>query len=241
MVVPVISSTPNTAAKISRGVAIQAVRPSESGPAMANPMNPPACRRATGSAGDPDHRCHRPNTGRQIIAVPSTSRGRASWCGSVRIRIIAAAAISRGSRITAPPTIVRRPESIHAPTGRAASNQDAAAITTASPSRPSASPSRRWPGSMSRARPTERAVDPAPRATTSHIARPARPPAAAATASGDGDVLAGLRRGGAGRDAGLVAVLTGREAVEELCDLVFCDLVVRAPERAAVLFAMRAD
>ena len=83
---------------------------------------------------------------------------------------------------------------------------------------------------MSRARPTERAVDPAPRATISQVARAARPPAAPATASGPGPFLtAGLRRGGAG--------FVGREGG---CDLVVWGLVARALERAAVLFAMRA-
>ena len=53
----------------------------------------------------------------------------------------------------------RRKVSIHSPTGRAASNHELAAITTAMPSSASAMPSRRWPGSRSRARPTERAVD----------------------------------------------------------------------------------
>ena len=234
MVVPVSSSTPNSAATISSGVAIHALNPSASGPPMANPMNPPACWRAAGSVGAPDHRCQSPSTGRQISVVPSTSRGRVSGCGSVRIRTTATAAMSSGSRTTAPPTSVRSTESIQAPTGRAASNQDAAAITTASASKPSASPSRRWPGSMSRARPTERAVDPAPRATTSQVARAARPPAAAAVANGDGPFLTGgLRRGGAGLLGWEVRDVRAARAGG-------CDLVVRAPERAAVLFAMRA-
>ena len=220
-----MSNTPKITAKINSGVAIHAVRPSESGPLIANPTNPPARWRPGGSAGDPDHRCHRPSTGRHTIAAPSTSRGRPSGCGSVRISSTATAAISRGSRTTAPPTKVRKPESSQAPAGRAASNQDAAAITTASASKPSAMPSRRWPGSISRARPTERAVEPAPRAIISQVARAARPPAAAATPRVDGDFLAGgLRRGGAG-----------------FADLVVpFELVVRAPERAAVLFAMAA-
>lgn len=62
-------------------------------------------------------------------------------------------------------------------------------------------PSRRWPGSMSRARPTDRAVEPAPRAAISQVARAARPPAEAATATAEGEVrAAGLA---AGRDPDL--------------------------------------
>ncbi|SBS79193.1 hypothetical protein MHPYR_70114 [uncultured Mycobacterium sp.] len=78
---------------------------------------------------------------------------------------------------------------------------------------------------MSPARPTERAVEPAPLANISQVARAARPLAAAAVATGEElRFLAGLRRaaGFADRDAPV-------------------DLVVRALERAAVLFAMRAS
>jgi hypothetical protein len=87
---------------------------------------------------------------------------------------------------------------------------------------------------MSRARPTERAADPAPRAIASQPARAARAPPAAASDSVDGDVAAvGFRRGGEGWD---------RFAAEAPFDLdVPCDLVGRAPERAAVLFAMAED
>src|SRR5690606_1094413 len=96
---------------------------------------------------------------------------------------------------------VRSAESTQAPTGRAASSQEAAAITTAMAISPSARPSRRWPGSRSRARPTDLAADPAPRASTIHVARSARPPAAAASPMPDGEFPAeGLRRGGAGRE-----------------------------------------
>ena len=54
-------------------------------------------------------------------------------------------------------------------------------------------PSRRWPGSRSRARPTDRAVEPAPRASIIQVARGAAP-ADAATASTDGEFLAAGRR-----------------------------------------------
>ena len=43
MVVPVSSSTPNSTPMISSGVAIHSVRPSDSGPPIAKPMNPAAC------------------------------------------------------------------------------------------------------------------------------------------------------------------------------------------------------
>ena len=233
MVVPVSNSTPNSAAPISSGVAIQTVSPSDSGPPMANPMKPPARWRSAGPEGEPDHRCHRPRTGSATIAEPRTSRGRAWWWGSVRISTSATAAISNGNRTTVAPTKVRRPESIQAPTGRAASNQDAAAMITARASSPRAIPSRRCPGSISRARPIERAVDPAPRATMNQVARAARPPADVATANADGPFRAGA---GAFRAAGLRRAGTGFAG----WDLPF-ELVVRAPERAAVLFAMRED
>lgn len=102
-------------------------------------------------------------------------------------------------------------------------------MTTATATRPRAMPSRRWCGSMSRARPTERAVEPAPLATISQVARAARPLAAAAVATGEAVrfLAGGLRRGAAG-----LAALAGFVAP--------FDLVVRAPERAAVLFAMSA-
>src|SRR3954451_13444528 len=78
---------------------------------------------------------------------------------------------------------------------------------------------------MSRARPTDRAGEPAPLANISQVARAARPLAAAAVATGEEvRFLAGLRRG---------AGLADRDAP--------FDLVVRALERAAVLFAMRAS
>jgi len=58
-------------------------------------------------------------------------------------------------------------------------------MTTAMPSSASAMPSRRWPGSSSRARPTERAVDPAPLASTSQPARKPRPTVAPADETAD--------------------------------------------------------
>ena len=97
--------------------------------------------------------------------------------------------------------------SIHAPTGRAASNQLLAATTTARPSSASATPSRRCPGSSSRARPTDRAVLPAPLASISQLARTPLPTAVPADATGDGLRRAGLRRGVDGR--------AGRPAVRE--------------------------
>jgi hypothetical protein len=84
-------------------------------------------------------------------------------------------------------------------------------------------PSRRWPGSRSRARPTERAVDPAPLATISQPARTPRPTVAPADEMAEGlRRAAGLRRG-AERDP-------AREPA--------FDLLERAPDRAAVLLGM---
>jgi len=65
------------------------------------------------------------------------------------------------------------------------------------------------------------------------VARAARPPADAATANADGPFRAGA---GAFRAGGLRRAGAGFAG----WDLPF-ELVVRAPERAAVLFAMRED
>src|SRR5689334_5030068 len=95
-------------------------------------------------------------------------------------------------------------------------------MTTAMPSSASAMPSRRWPGSSSRARPTERAVDPAPLASTSQPARKPRPTVAPADETADELRRTGLRRAAEGR--------AGRDPP--------FDLLERAPDRAAVLLGM---
>ena len=77
------------------------------------------------------------------MAAPRISRGRASGCGSVRIRTTAMATSRIGTSTTAEPMTTRTTVSIQPPTGRAASNHELAASTTAMPSRPSAMPSRR--------------------------------------------------------------------------------------------------
>ncbi len=161
------------------GAAIHAVTPSDSGPPIANPMKPAACCRPAGACGDPAHRCHSPSAGSVIIAEPSTSRGRDSGSGSDRVNVTATITATMGSSTTAEPISVRSAESTHWPTGRAASNQLLAAISTATASSASAIPSRRWPGSMSWARPTERAALPVALATISQVARAPRPTARA--------------------------------------------------------------
>lgn len=221
----------------SSGVAIHTVSPSDSGPPIAKPMKPAACRRASGSWGPPDQMCHRPSTGNAIITEPRIRRGRASRSGSVRISTTATTPRMSGTSTTAPPITVRTAISTQPPTGRAASNHELAATITATPSRASAMPSRRCPGSSSRARPTERAVEPAPLASISQPARVPRPTAAPAVASGDEfrrgagrPDFAGFLRGAAGR-AGLAAprVLLAEPAF---------DLVERVEDLAAVLLAM---
>ena len=170
---------------------------------MAKPMNPAACWRPGGVSGEPAHKCHRPSAGSVIIAAPRISRGRASGSGSVRISTTAIAMSAIGSSRTAEPISTRRKSSIHPPTGRAASNHELATTTTAMPSSASAIPSRRWPGSMSRARPTERAVDPAPLASINQPARAPRPMASPAAGMREAlRRLAGFRRG-AGRAGGI--------------------------------------
>ena len=232
IVVPVNRSRPNNAPMNNSGAQIHLVNPSESGPPMAKPMNPAACARPAGVSGEPAHRCHRPSAGSAIIAAPSTSRGRASGFGSVRINSTATAAVTTGSATTAEPMKMRTTESTHAPTGRAASNQELAAMTTARPSSARAIPSRRWPGSISRARPTDRAVLPVPLASISHVARTARPHASPALVTSEWlRRLAGRRGALAGLRAGLRRGCADREEP--------FDLLVRAPERATVLLAMR--
>ena len=84
---------------------------------------------------------------------------------------------------------------------------------------------------MSWALPTDRAVEPAPRANINQVARDARPTATPADAIGEplrrfgpafADLTDPFRRAGAGR--------AGRDAA--------FDLAVFAPDRAAVLLAM---
>ena len=94
---------------MSSGVAIQTVSPSESGPPMTKPTKPAAPRRSPGSVGAPAQMCHRPRTGRPIMAAPRISRGRASGFGWVRISVTASASSSTGSTTTAAPMTVRTP------------------------------------------------------------------------------------------------------------------------------------
>ena len=223
---PVTSSTPNSTPMNSNGAAIHALSPSDSGPPIAKPRKPAACCRAMGSCGDPANRCHSPSEGSTIIAAPRISRGLESGSGSVRISTTAATASAIGSSTAEAPMSTRRKVSIHCPTGRAASNQELAVITTAMPSRAKAMPSRRWPGSRSRALPTERAVDPAPLASISQPARTPRPTVVPAAEIGEG-----LRRG-AGFRRGVV-----RDPAREPA----FDLLERAPDRATVLLGMSAS
>jgi hypothetical protein len=110
---------------------------------------------------------------------------------------------------------------------------------TEMPSRTSAIPSRRCPGSMSWARPIDRAALPVPLAAIIQVARTARPQVSPAVTSRDRlRRLAGLP----GRLAAWGGLLLGavdrplRDAPREVA----FDLLVRAPERAAVLLAMPA-
>ena len=183
---------------------------------------------AGGCPGEPDHRCHSPSAGSVIIAAPRISRGRASGSGSVRISTTAIA-------ISAMRQQQRRPtRSASAGSRRSSRRPDGRRRTTSwrrSRPRCPAAPARSRRGgdraSMSRARPTERAVDAG--APGEHQ------PAGAGTAA-DGQPgrrgwrdglrrLAGFRRGaGRGPD---------REPA--------FDLLERAPERAAVLLGMAAS
>src|SRR5580693_3000673 len=147
--------------------------------------------------------------------------------------------MTTGSTSTAALIHVRSTSSTHAPTGRAASNHELAATTTAKPSRTSAIPSRRCPGSMSRARPIDRAAPPVPFAAISQVARRARPQLSpTATSNGRLRRLAGPLTPLTGLLAFLRG-LPGRALRDEPREAAF-DLLVREPERATVLLAMAA-
>src|SRR6201996_6401414 len=240
IVVPVNSNRPNRAPMNSSGAAIQGVRPSDSGPPMAKPTNPAARRRASGSSGDPDHNWRRPRTDRAIRLAPRISRGRASGLGSVRISVTATAAVTIGRARTPAPMKVRNSVSTHAPTGRAASNHELAATTTERASNSSAIPSRRCLGSMSRARPIDRAAPPVPLAAISQAAR-TRPPQVTPAAPSNDRLRrwAGLGAGPARPRRAPPRGLALELALKLAFDLAL-DLLVRVPERAAVLLAMPA-
>ena len=226
-VVPDSRSTPNSTPMNSSGAAIHAVTPSDSGPPMAKPMKPAACWRPAGVCGEPAHRCHRPSAGSAIIAEPSTSRGRASGSGSVLINATATSTATIGSSTTAEPISVRNRVSTHCPTGRAALNQ-----LLASDQHGDAEQRQRNPvaamarlditGAAHRARGAVRRLWP-PSATRHCTPRPtASAPAVSGARILDLRRLAGFLRG------------AGREPLRELA----FDLVVRFPERAAVLLGM---
>ena len=223
---PVSSSRPNSTPMNSSGAAIHAVRPSESGPPIAKPMNPAACWRAAGSCGDPAHRCHSPSAGSTIIAAPRISRGRArgrARCASARRRS------RRAGSATAPPRSrsgaqegvdprADRPGGVE-PGTRGDHHGDAEQCQRDAVAAVSG---------FDVAGPADRARgDPAPLASISQPARAPRPTSAPAAEIGEGFRRRGRlpagRRGRAGR-------VPPREPV--------FDLLVRAPERAAVLLGM---
>ena len=199
MVVPVTSSSPNRTAMINSGVAIHGVSPSESGPPIAKPTKPATRCRSAGSCGAPDHRCQRPSTGSAIIAVPRTSRGRASGWGSVRISSTANATSRIGEQHHGRADDGTDDRVDPAPTGSGGVEPGAGGEHDRDGEQASAMPSRRCPGSRSRARPTDRAVDPAPLASISQLARAPLPIAEPAAATGEAcveaRVCAAARRG----------------------------------------------
>ncbi|CKS58941.1 antibiotic biosynthesis monooxygenase domain-containing protein [Mycobacterium tuberculosis] len=239
IVIPASRSNPNSAPMNNSGAAIQAVNPSESGPPIAKPMNPAARKRDSGASGEPAHRWHKPRNDKPIRLAPRISRGRESGLGDVRISTTATAAATSGSMTTADPMNVRNKASTHAPSGRAASNHELAATTTARPSSTSAIPSRRCPGSMSRARPIDRAAPPVPLAAIIQTARMARPQASPVDTSSDRWC----------RREGLPTPLTGLDlflgtadrALRDAPREVAFDLLVRVPERATVLLDITAS
>ena len=234
MVVPVTSRTPNSAPMNSRGAAIHAVSPSDSGPPIAKPVKPAALRRAMGSTGEPAHRCQRPRAGSAIMVAPRISRGRDSGWGSVRIRRTAPPMSSSGTRITAEP-ITRahgdvdpsadRPRRVEPRAGgdddgdTEQCQRDAVAAMTGFEVTRTADRPCRGSGALGQHQPTGTCT--AADGGTSGT----RPRCAALRA---GALRAGaLRRG----DAGRFGALPLREAAP---DLVFC-----VPDRLTVLLAMR--
>ena len=227
IVVPVTSSKPNSTPRNSSGAAIHAVSPSDSGPPIAKPKKPAACWRATGSCGDPDHRCHRPSAGSTIIAAPRISRGRDSGCGSVRISTTPNAPSAMGTSTTAAPISTRRNVSIHSPTGRPRRTTSWRRRRRPGPAVPAR---RRRGGVRVRVRgpcqPSGRSTGPL--ATISQPARTPRPTACPRP------------RRAEGMPAGLAPRAPAAGDARPPRELVF-DLLERAPDRAAVLLAMYAS
>ncbi len=131
-------------------------------------MEPAASVRPTASAGAPTAKCHKPSVPNANTRVPTVRRGRAAGSDSVRIRATATPASTTGSASDAVPNMARKACRIPSPTGPPAAHHIAAAVTTASATRPSASPSRRCAGSSPRAPPNALTSPPAPRASKGH-------------------------------------------------------------------------
>ena len=98
MVVPVSSSTPNSTPMNSRGVAIHALRPSDSGPPMAKPTNPAACWRPVGSVRRPRPEVPQSQSGQGDHRRAEDQAGRDSGLGSVRINVTAITASAIGQQ-----------------------------------------------------------------------------------------------------------------------------------------------
>ena len=137
---------------------------------------------------------------------------------------------------------VRSTVSTHAPTGRAASNHELAATTTARPSSTSAIPSRRCPG-LDVAGPPDRPRRAAGALGRHHPGRAHGPAAGRARQRPATTGCAAWRAWLAAWRAGPVARRAGglRGSRTSADPEVAFDLLVRVPERAAVLLAMTAS
>nr|BFF00162.1 hypothetical protein GCM10020241_18370 [Streptoalloteichus tenebrarius] len=128
------------------------------------------------SAGIPENSWNRPSADSTSSREPTTRRGRASGRASLRISTMPKANNASGTATARAPTALRTARSITRPTGPPARHQTPAAVIIANATSPSARPSLRCAGSISRVRPTARTAPPTPLATRFHALLIAPPP-----------------------------------------------------------------
>ena len=174
------TNTPKAMTNSRIGTATNTDSPDSIPPPTIRPRTPPPDRTPSGSAGDPDARCHSPSTPSAVMIVPTSHREWTSERGSRAMTSTPQPPSSNGRRAPGVPTTVRIPVSIHWPTGPAALNHTAAANTIATPIRTRPRPSRRCGGialSSSDPGPRPRTLCPTPFASVDQPPRSPRPTA----------------------------------------------------------------
>ena len=217
------------------GAAIQGVSPSDSGPPMAKPMNPAARRRNSGASGEPDHRWRRPRTDSAIKRRAQDQPG-----PRVGIGLGPHQHHRHGGdddRQRQDTRADERPQHACRPTRRPAGRRRTTSSRRRRRQGPAEPARSRRGDARARCRGPARSTAPrrrCPCAAISQVARMARPQVSPAATSSDR-----LRR-----LAGLLALLrdaAGRALRDPPAREVAFDLLVRVPERAAVLLAMTAS